>query len=89
MAGSYAVKPLVFETDVNTSMILHNVMLIFAFSSHTQGPDRLTLTWRLGPGIYSHVDIKEEGKENAFSLGKTLYIGNEEFEDLDEIIGKF
>ena len=70
-------------------MIFYNVMLIFAFSSHTQGPDRLTLTWRLGPGIYSHVDIKEEGKENAFSLGKTLYIGNEEFEDLDEIIGKF
>jgi transcription elongation factor SPT6 len=53
-----------------------------------QGPDRLTLSWKVAPDIYSHVDIKEERKENAFSLGKTLYIGNEEFEDLDEIIGK-
>lgn len=48
----------------------------------------LALTWRVAPGIYSHVDIKEEGKENAFSLGKTLFIGTEEFEDLDEIIGE-
>ena len=52
-----------------------------------QGPDHLTLTWKLAPDVYSHVDIKEEGKENNFSLGKTLYIGTEEFEDLDEIIG--
>lgn len=72
------------------SEIVRLIRLIgFVFPLFTlQGPDRLTLTWRLGPAIYSHVDIKEEGKENAFSLGKTLYIGTEEFEDLDEIIGK-
>jgi len=39
--------------------------------------------------VYSHVEIREEGKENAFSIGKTLIIGSEEFEDLDEIIGEY
>lgn len=32
--------------------------------------------------------MREEGKENAFSLGQSLWIGNEEFEDLDEIIAR-
>ncbi len=32
--------------------------------------------------------MKEKGKINAFSLGRSLWIGNEEFEDLDEIIAR-
>uniref|UniRef100_A0A668VNX6 Transcription elongation factor spt6 n=1 Tax=Oreochromis aureus TaxID=47969 RepID=A0A668VNX6_OREAU len=40
-------------------------------------------------GIYQHVDVREEGKENAFSLGHTLWINNEEFEDLDEITARY
>jgi len=35
-----------------------------------------------------HIDVREEGKENAFSLGQSLWIGNEEFEDLDEILAR-
>jgi hypothetical protein len=27
--------------------------------------------------IVQHIDIKEEGKENAFSLGSSLWIGGE------------
>ena len=42
-----------------------------------QGSDRLTLTWKVAPGIHSHIDVREEGKENAFSLGAQLIIGNE------------
>ena len=38
--------------------------------------------------VYQHIDVREEGKENAFSLGRSLWIGNEEFEDLDEIIAR-
>ena len=30
--------------------------------------------------IYQHIDIREEDKENAFSLGKKLIINHEEFE---------
>ncbi|XP_046863856.1 transcription elongation factor SPT6-like [Xenia sp. Carnegie-2017] len=53
-----------------------------------KGSDHLTVTWKVDEGIYQHIDIKEQGKENAFSLGKSLWIENEEFEDLDEIIAR-
>jgi transcription elongation factor SPT6 len=46
------------------------------------------VTWKVADGIYQHIDVREEGKENAFSLGQSLWIGNEEFEDLDEIIAR-
>ncbi|XP_071442779.1 transcription elongation factor SPT6 isoform X2 [Hetaerina americana] len=55
----------------------------------SKGADHLTVTWKVSDGIYQHVDVREEGKENAFSLGQSLWIGNEEFEDLDEIIARY
>lgn len=54
----------------------------------SKGSDHLTVTWKVTSGIYQHIDVREEGKENAFSLGQSLWIGNEEFEDLDEIIAR-
>nr|CAD7453944.1 unnamed protein product [Timema tahoe] len=54
----------------------------------SKGTDHLTVTWKVTDGVYQHIDVREEGKENAFSLGQNLYIGNEEFEDLDEIIAR-
>jgi len=54
-----------------------------------QGEDHLTVTWKVCDGIYQHIDVREEGKENAFSLGQSLWIGGEEFEDLDEIIARY
>lgn len=54
----------------------------------SKGADHLTVTWKVADGIYQHIDVREEGKENAFSLGQSLWIGNEEFEDLDEIIAR-
>uniref|UniRef100_A0A3Q2XSH6 S1 motif domain-containing protein n=1 Tax=Hippocampus comes TaxID=109280 RepID=A0A3Q2XSH6_HIPCM len=55
----------------------------------SKGENHLTVTWKVADGIYQHVDVREEGKENAFSLGHTLWINNEEFEDLDEITARF
>ena len=55
----------------------------------SKGQDHLTLTWKVCKGINQHVDILEKGKDNAFSLGSQLYIGNECFEDLDEIIARY
>uniref|UniRef100_A0A8C9WTN5 SPT6 homolog, histone chaperone and transcription elongation factor n=1 Tax=Scleropages formosus TaxID=113540 RepID=A0A8C9WTN5_SCLFO len=55
----------------------------------SKGENHLTVTWKVADGIYQHVDVREEGKENAFSLGHTLWINNEEFEDLDEIIARY
>ncbi|XP_015605093.1 transcription elongation factor SPT6 isoform X2 [Cephus cinctus] len=54
----------------------------------SKGADHLTVTWKITDDIYQHIDVREEGKENAFSLGQSLWIGNEEFEDLDEIIAR-
>uniref|UniRef100_A0A1B0BJV8 Transcription elongation factor SPT6 n=1 Tax=Glossina palpalis gambiensis TaxID=67801 RepID=A0A1B0BJV8_9MUSC len=54
----------------------------------SKGSDHLTVTWKVTEDIYQHIDVREEGKENAFSLGQSLWIGNEEFEDLDEIIAR-
>ncbi|XP_014608543.1 PREDICTED: transcription elongation factor SPT6 isoform X1 [Polistes canadensis] len=54
----------------------------------SKGADHLTVTWKVTDNIYQHIDVREEGKENAFSLGHSLWIGNEEFEDLDEIIAR-
>ena len=51
--------------------------------------DHLTLTWKVHNGIHQHIDIREEGKDNAFSLGHELYINNESYEDLDEIIARY
>lgn len=43
----------------------------------SKGENHLTVTWKVSDGIYQHVDIREEGKENAFSLGATLWINSE------------
>lgn len=55
----------------------------------SKGTNHLTVTWKVGEGICQHVDVREEGKENAFSLGQSLWINDEEFEDLDEIIARY
>jgi transcription elongation factor SPT6 len=47
------------------------------------------VTWKVTwSGIHQHIDVLEKNKINAFSLGQSLWIGNEEFEDLDEIIAR-
>uniref|UniRef100_A0A4W3JZH9 SPT6 homolog, histone chaperone and transcription elongation factor n=1 Tax=Callorhinchus milii TaxID=7868 RepID=A0A4W3JZH9_CALMI len=55
----------------------------------SKGANHLTVTWKVAEGIYQHIDVREEGKENAFSLGQSLWINNEEFEDLDEITARY
>uniref|UniRef100_A0A6G1SDB0 Transcription elongation factor SPT6 n=1 Tax=Aceria tosichella TaxID=561515 RepID=A0A6G1SDB0_9ACAR len=55
----------------------------------SQGQNYLTVSWKVTDHIYQHVTIREEGKANAFSLGHQLFIENESYEDLDEIIARF
>ena len=54
----------------------------------SKGADHLTVTWKITEDVHQHIDVREEGKENDFSLGQRLWIGDEEFEDLDEIIAR-
>jgi transcription elongation factor SPT6 len=55
----------------------------------SKGTDHWTVKGKVADDIYQHVDVGEEGKENAFSLGKSLWIGDEQFEDLDEIVVRY
>nr|XP_027201261.1 transcription elongation factor SPT6-like [Dermatophagoides pteronyssinus] len=55
----------------------------------SKGNDHLTLSWKVHDGIYQNVLIREEGKTNPFSLGQQLFIDQESFEDLDEIIARY
>ena len=44
--------------------------------------------YKVSDNIYQHIDVLEQGKANSFSLGQSLLIGAEEYEDLDEIIAR-
>lgn len=55
----------------------------------SKGPDILVVSIRLDEGVFLHVDVKESNKDNNWSIGRILHIGNENFEDLDEIIARY
>lgn len=54
----------------------------------SKGADHLTVSWKVDEGIIQHIDVLELQKPNAFTLGKVLRIGNEDFEELDEILAR-
>ncbi|GBG67753.1 hypothetical protein CBR_g879 [Chara braunii] len=60
----------------------------------SKGPTHLSLTLKFFEGLYTHIDIKEGGKDirdpvSFFRLGKTLSIGDETYEDLDEVVARY
>ena len=75
---------------LSTKFTLYNhecERLLYVSVSPSQGSDHLTLTWKVHTGIFQHIDIREEGKENVFSLGKSLWIENEVSEALHDFCG--
>ncbi|KAL3533413.1 hypothetical protein ACH5RR_006934 [Cinchona calisaya] len=60
----------------------------------SRGPSYLTLTLKVYDGVYAHKDIIEGGKEHKditslLRIGKTLKIGEDMFEDLDEVMDRY
>ncbi len=55
----------------------------------SRGYNYLTISWKCYKGVYSHITITEEDKPNARTLGRTLAIGKEKFEGLDEILARY
>ena len=56
----------------------------------SRGLNYLTLTLKIYGGVYAHKEIVEGGKESKDitslqRIGKTLTIGEDTFEDLDEV----
>ncbi|MCL7047010.1 hypothetical protein MKW94_029482 [Papaver nudicaule] len=59
-----------------------------------RGPSFLTLTLKISDGVFAHKDIVEGGKDqkditSLLRLGKTLKIGDDAFEDLDEVMDRY
>lgn len=52
----------------------------------SRGTDHIAVTWKVGDGVYQHIDVVELGKENEYALGKTLMVGTSKYSDLDELI---
>ncbi|GMJ14356.1 hypothetical protein HRI_005104800 [Hibiscus trionum] len=64
------------------------------FRPSSRGPSFLTLTLKVYDGVYAHKDIVEGGKEHKditslLRIGKTLKIGEDTFEDLDEVMDRY
>ncbi|KAF2202531.1 transcription elongation factor Spt6 [Delitschia confertaspora ATCC 74209] len=52
----------------------------------SKGLDHLAVTWKVADNSYQHIDVLELGKENEYSVGKTLKVGRNSYSDLDELI---
>jgi transcription elongation factor SPT6 len=53
----------------------------------SKGNDHLTITWKVAPDVYHHIDVEELEKPNAYTLGRRLRIAPYlPYADLDEII---
>ncbi|KAK9725955.1 hypothetical protein RND81_05G180000 [Saponaria officinalis] len=60
----------------------------------SRGPSYLTLTLKIYDGVFAHKDIIEGGKDHKditslLRIGKTLKIGEDIFEDLDEVMDRY
>ncbi|KAJ0243006.1 Transcription elongation factor SPT6 [Hirschfeldia incana] len=60
----------------------------------SRGLNYLTLTLKIDGGVYAHKEIVEGGKESKDitslqRIGKTLTIGEDTFEDLDEVMDRY
>uniref|UniRef100_A0A914Q294 Spt6 SH2 domain-containing protein n=1 Tax=Panagrolaimus davidi TaxID=227884 RepID=A0A914Q294_9BILA len=54
----------------------------------SSAPDHLLVTWKVTDDIYQHITVREENEFLYFNFGKTLYIKDDSFEDLDEILAR-
>ncbi|KAK9447616.1 SH2 domain-containing protein [Limtongia smithiae] len=52
----------------------------------SMGSDHIAITWKVAEGVYQHIAVLELEKENDYTLGKVLKIGDNKYSDLDELI---
>lgn len=64
----------------------------FVIRPSSLGPTHLTVTWKvvdIEPQVFFHIDVKEEDQPPNLGVGARLLIGDQVFEDLDEIVHRF
>lgn len=76
--------------EAEKELLENGVQGEFLFRPSSRGPDHLTLTWMWLPNKFYHIEIREKEKgPDPRRLGAKLFIYDEEYEDLDEIIARF
>jgi transcription elongation factor SPT6 len=55
----------------------------------TKGMDHISITWKVYDGIYKHIDVLEQNKQNDFSLGDILIINSIKYHEIDQIIAEY
>jgi transcription elongation factor SPT6 len=61
----------------------------YIFRPSSKGENNITLTWKFYVNNIVHIDIKEENKPIGASIGNTLMIHDEKFENLQEIVERY
>ncbi|KAJ2640152.1 Transcription elongation factor spt6 [Coemansia sp. RSA 1286] len=52
----------------------------------SRGVDHIAITWKVGDGLFQHIDVREDGKINDAALGTSFLIGESVYTDLDELV---
>ncbi|KAJ2158205.1 Transcription elongation factor spt6 [Coemansia sp. RSA 552] len=52
----------------------------------SRGLDHIAITWKVGDGLFQHIDVREEGKPNPAALGTSFIVGDMAYTDLDELV---
>jgi transcription elongation factor SPT6 len=59
------------------------------FRPSSRGYSHLSISWKFATDLFVHIEIAEWDKPNNWSLGKKLKIGEESFDDLDDVMANF
>ncbi|ORX62353.1 transcription elongation factor Spt6 [Hesseltinella vesiculosa] len=51
----------------------------------SRGQSHMVITWKVADGVFQHIDVVEE-KPNIYSAASKYLVGDQVFEDLDELI---
>jgi len=55
----------------------------------SRGTDHLTITWKFYKNVYVHLDIKESPKGPNDKIGRKLFLKDQAYESLDELIAGY
>ena len=61
----------------------------FLFRPSSKGTDNLTLTWKFYTNNIVHIDVSERDKTEGASIGAKLFISEEVFDNLQEIVERY
>ena len=61
----------------------------FYFRPSSRGIDNLTLTWKFFENNIVHIDIKETEKAIGANIGSKLWINEDSFDNLQDIVERY